>query len=377
MLLIFNAGSSSLRFTLFEEKNGTKDDLKQLYRGHIDALGLKTCHFRRYLGRGEEKQNPLKIKTHAEATKYALERLISDGAILAAADIKTIGHRVVHGGASYRTATQINAKVIKDIEALSPLAPLHNPANLAVIKSAQKLFPKAKNYAVFDTAFYADLPQKAFLYGLPYALYTKDKIRRYGFQGTSHSFVAGQAARLLKKPLKSLALITCHIGNGISITAIKNGKAVDTTMGFTPLEGPMMGTRSGTVDPGIVLHLMKKFARANAVEKVENLLQKESGFLGLSGIGSDIRALHARPKSEGTLRTFDVFSYQMAKLILSFLAPLGRLPDAIIFTAGIGENAPYLRKQICAYLNPFMAKVKILVIHTDEELEIARQIAKR
>ena len=235
--------------------------------------------------------------------------------------------------------------------------------------------------------FHSTLPAKAYLYGLPYSLYEEEHLRRYGFHGTSHKYVSGVATRLLKKPRAKI--LSCHIGNGVSIAAIADGKSLDTSMGFTPLEGPLMGTRSGTVDPGLVLELVKKMG----LKKAEHLVQKESGFKGLSGIGSDVRALWAQPKSKGTLRTFEVFSYQMAKLLCSSFPILGGLPDAIVFTAGIGENAYYLRTQILDYLKPFgvqldakanracrttistpKSKVKVFVIPTEEELQIAREL---
>lgn len=366
-ILVLNAGSSSLRFSLFDKK------LNEVYKGHVDAIGLKTCNY--------------PIKNHEEAIAFALKKLQMDGAIQNLNDIKKVAHRVVHGGEKYIQSTAVNARVLNDLKKLSHLAPLHNPINLSTLEACQKKLPKAKHFAVFDTAFHHTLPERAFLYGLPYTLYKKAHLRRYGFHGTSHKYIAGKASKLLKK--KNASLITCHIGNGVSLTAIKNGKALDTTMGYTPLEGPMMGTRSGTVDPGIVLELVKQ----NGLKKTGDLLQKESGFKGLSGLGSDIRTLWAKPKDPGTLRTFDVFSYQMAKLILSLYAPLGTLPDAIIFTAGIGENAYYLRAQIMKYLEPFgitldlkankangtlisnrSSKTKVFVIPTNEALEMAEEI---
>lgn len=366
-ILVLNAGSSSLRFSLFDKK------LNEVYKGHVDAIGLKTCNY--------------PIKNHEEAIAFALKKLQMDGAIQDLTDIKKVAHRVVHGGEKYTKPTRITAKVLKDLKKLSHLAPLHNPINLSTLEACEKKLPKAKHFAIFDTAFHHTLPERAFLYGLPYSLYKKSHYRRYGFHGTSHHYVAGQASKLLKK--KNASLITCHIGNGVSLTAIKNGKALDTTMGYTPLEGPMMGTRSGTLDPGLVLELVKEMG----LQKTENLLQKESGFKGLSGLGSDIRMLWAKPKDPGTLRTFEVFSYQMAKLILSLYAPLGTLPDAIVFTAGIGENAYYLRAQIMKYLEPFgcildskankanrtlistkNSKTKVFVIPTNEALEMAGEI---
>lgn len=339
--LVINAGSSSLRFALF-------DGEKELNRGHID-----------------------RIKSHEEAMRSVLK-------ILKDQKIDKVGHRVVHGGEKFTKPTKINFLNLRQLEKLSDLAPLHNPANIACIQAARKVLPRAAHYAVFDTAFHSTLPEKAFLYGLPYKLYKKEGIRRYGFHGTSHEYIAGE----LKKYKK---IISCHIGNGVSVTAIQNGKSVDTSMGFTPLEGPIMGTRSGTIDPAIIFHLAKN----RSLTEIEKILEHESGFKGLSEISSDIRDLWAKPKSAGTLRVFDVFSYQMAKIILGMYA--NGQPAAISFTAGIGENAFYLRSRICKYLNIDLdekanmanaheisskkSAIKVFVIKTNEELQIARKIA--
>lgn len=330
--LVLNAGSSSLRFAVFDAS------FKEIYKGHIDAIGLKNGQ----------------AKNHKTAVKLAMNSLKDF-------DITRVGNRVVHGGEKFTKPVILNREVIKEIEKISALAPLHNPVNLEAIKAAMKFLPHAKHYAVFDTAFHATMPVKAKMYGLPYDFY-KQGIRRYGFHGISHQYVYGEALKILKK--KSAQIISCHIGNGVSVTAIKDGKSVDTSMGFTPLEGPLMGTRSGSIDPGILLHLGKQLG----LKKLEKILQYESGFKGISQISSDIRDLWARPKSEGTKRTFELFSYQMAKIISSMFVPLSGKADAIIFTAGIGENAFYLRKQIMNYL----PKIKVLVIKTNEELAIAQ-----
>lgn len=384
-LLTINAGSSSLRFTLFSES------LKELYSGHIDAIGQKHCQFRRYLSNGKEEKTKIKSKNHQEAIQYALKKLIEDDAVKSLSEIKKVGHRVVHGGEYFTKPTRLNALSIRKIKKLSPLAPLHNPANLAAIQACRKQLKRAKHYAIFDTAFHASLPQKAYLYGLPFKLYKKQKIRRYGFHGTSHKYVSQQAQKLLKK--KNCKLITCHIGNGVSLAAIQNGVCLDTSMGFTPLEGPMMGTRSGSFDPAILFHLMGKNPSAQKIEDIHTLIEKESGFKGLSEISSDIRKLWAKPKAKGTQRTFEVFSYQMAKLIGSYFATLQGPPDAIVFTAGIGENAFYLREQICNYFKDFGlkldttankknattiskkgSKIKVFVIPTKESLQIAKEM---
>lgn len=363
--LVLNAGSSSLRFALFDK------NLKELYQGHVDGIGQKRCP----------------CKNYEEAVRFALQEVQKNAPITETA-ITQVAHRVVHGGEKYRAPTILTRSVLKALEKLSPLAPLHNPANLLTIRACQKHLPKAKHYAIFDTAFHATLPEAAFLYGLPYSYYTKQGIRRYGFHGISHKYVSLETARILKN--KRAKIITCHMGNGVSLTAVKNGMSVDTTMGFTPLEGPIMGTRSGSIDPGILFHLLEKMP----TEKLHNILEKESGFKGLSGIGSDIRDLWAKPKSAGTLRTFAVFSHQVAKLILSLCISLEGSPDAIVFTAGVGENAYYLRAQIAAHLKPFgilldatanrknatvissaKSSIKLLVIPTNEALQMAREIA--
>ncbi len=368
--LVLNAGSSSLRFALFDEK------LALVYKAHVDGIGQPTCHFRHYLEKGEESEK-CHTKNHSEAIAFAMKKL-------AGYKITKVAHRVVHGGEKFTKALELSFLRVRELEKLSQLAPLHNPANIEAIKAARKLLPKAKHFAIFDTAFHSTLPEQAYLYGLPYKLYKKEGIRRYGFHGTSHKFVSEAAAKLLHK--KSAKIISCHIGNGVSVTAIKNGKSIDTSMGFTPLEGPMMGTRSGTIDPAIIFHLAKK----RKLDDIKQMLEKESGFKGMSEIGSDIRMLWAKPNSAGTKRTFTLFSYQMAKIILGMTAPLGK-PDAIVFTAGIGENAYYLRSQICAYLPDVQldekanknceiliskksSKIKVFVIKTEEELEMAREI---
>lgn len=381
MILTINAGSSSLRFSLFDAK------LALLYKGHVDAIGGKHCKYRRYLPDGKEIRVVIHAPNHQAAIAFALHRLQEDGVIQDMNKIKRVGHRVVHGGEAFTKPTKLTAATIKKIQALSPLAPLHNPANLEGIAAAINLLSKAVHYAIFDTAFHATLPEKAYLYGLPYSLYRKEGIRRYGFHGTSHKYVASEATRLLKK--KNLKVITCHMGNGISLAAIKNGLCLDTSMGFTPLEGPLMGTRSGSFDPAIIFHLAKN----RSLKQIEQLVQKESGFKGLSEVSSDVRDLRAKIDSPETQRTFGVLAYQMAKLILGYTAALGGKPDAIVFTAGIGEHAEYLRRTICNQLDVLgvklsktknrehalvissaSSKVKILVIPTDEELQMAREI---
>lgn len=381
MILTLNAGSSSLRFSLFDES------LTRIYQGHIDAIGQDHCKYRRYFENGTEKRWAIQAKNHKAAITFAIAQIESEGVLDSLNEIKKVAHRVVHGGERFKAPTKLTAKTLEALDQLTPLAPLHNPANLDGIRAAQKLLPKAAHYAIFDTAFHSTLPEHAYLYGLPYALYKKEGLRRYGFHGSSHRYVAEEAQRLLKR--KKLKLITCHMGNGVSVSAIKDGVCLDTSMGFTPLEGPMMGTRSGSIDPAIIFHLAKQMP----LKQVEHLLQKESGFLGLSGKSSDIRELKRKMDSKETQRVFQTFSYQMAKLILSYGAALDGAPDAIVFTAGIGEHADYLRSSICAHLKVLSVRldaaknrahatvisspnsaVQVLVIPTDEERQMANEL---
>lgn len=343
-VLIFNAGSSSLKYEVFDVR---KNKLKSLYEGHLDNHGKA-------------------IKNFERAVAQAFKKIKN------VSDIVAIGHRVVHGGDIYTKPTKITPAVINTIQKLCDLAPLHNPPNLAVIKACKKLFPKLPQVAVFDTAFHQTMPEKAFLYGFPYSLSKKLHIRRYGFHGTSHQYVFEEAQKKLGTK-KTRRTITCHLGNGCSIAAILNGKVIDTSMGFTPLEGVPMGTRSGDIDPALIFFLMKKGMSA---KEVEQLLQKKSGLLGVSEISSDVRDLWAlyKKKNKNAKRTLEWFAYRIAKYIGAYSASLGGL-DCIVFTAGTGEHAWYLRKWILAYIKPFL-KPRVLVIPTDEEKKIAQEVRK-
>lgn len=349
-ILVLNAGSSSLKFELFE-KSGAK--LKSLHCGHFDNHGKP-------------------IKDFDVLVKNAIQEFLKNRVLKNPVEIRAVGHRVVHGGEKYTKPTKITPAVIKEIRKLCKLAPLHNPPNLACILAAKKLLPFASQVAVFDTAFHQTMPEKAFLYGLPYSFYKKFRVRRYGFHGTSHQYVFEQAKKQLGKKLTKRT-VTCHLGNGCSITAILNGKAIDTSMGFTPLEGVPMGTRSGDIDPAIIFYLMENGFSANEISAI---LNKESGLKGISGISSDVRDLWARyqKKDPASIRALEWFAYRIAKYIGAYSAALGGL-DCVVFTGGIGENAWYLRKWILAYLKGF-PKERILVIPTDEELKIAEEIIK-
>lgn len=365
-ILVINAGSSSLKYELFTKK------LESLGDGYIERIGQKG-----------------QVTNHEKAIKQALEQIQKDGLVTSLTEIKAAGHRVVHGGEKYSAPTRITPAVEQQIKKLCKLAPLHNPPNLAGIKACKKLLPKAKQVAIFDTAFHQTLPEKAFLYALPYNLYKKDGVRRYGFHGTSHLYVSKVTKKLLGK--KATRLVTCHLGNGCSLAAVKNGKSIDTTMGFTPLEGVPMGTRSGDIDPAIAVKLAQKFG----AEKADNILNKKSGLLGLTGKSSDMRdLLNTRKTNKKSQMAIDLFCYKVAQKIAAFSASLQGL-SAIAFTGGIGENSGYIRAQICQYLPHFGvkvdaaknrankttfhaqgSKVALLAIPADEEREIASQTLK-
>lgn len=364
-ILVINAGSSSLKFELFAAA-GCNKNLRSLFEGHFDNRGKP-------------------IKDYYKVVAQAAAQLISKKLIKNADEISAVGHRVVHGGEHYTKPVKITPAVIKTIKKLSHLAPLHNPPNLAGIAACKKLFPHAVQVAALDTAFHQTMPEKAYLYALPYSLYKKMHIRRYGFHGTSHQYVFEQARKKLGHA-KTQRAVTCHLGNGCSIAAIRDGKVVDTSMGFTPLEGIPMGTRSGDIDPAIIFYLMEQGFSAHEISK---MLNKSSGLLGISGISSDVRDLwlHYKRKSCaarhapscsakrcGARRALELFAYRIAKYIAAYSASLGGL-DCIVFTGGIGENAWYLRKWILAYLKHLPRK-RVLVIPTDEEKKIAEETLK-
>lgn len=343
-ILVINSGSSSIKYKLFAMPSE-----RLITQGSIEHIGEKGSKF----------------GNHYSGLKIILEKIKSPDAL---------GHRVVHGAEEFKKPTVVGQKVIKGIKKCCAIAPLHNPANLAGILACQKLLPGIKQVAVFDTAFHQSIPEYAYIYGLPYDYYQRLGVRKYGFHGTSHEYVAHEASRILGKPLNKLKLITCHLGNGSSITAIDKGKSIDTSMGFTPLEGLVMGTRCGDIDPALITHIMRK--KKIGTEEMDRILNKESGLKGISGISNDMRLLKVQAKA-GSRRAklaVDIFVYRIRKYIGAYLSVLGGL-DALVFTAGIGENQPDVRKKICRGLfigiNP-----KILVIPTNEELMIARQAFK-
>ncbi len=342
-VLVINSGSSSIKYKFFDMPQETL-----ISKGALEHIG-------------EENSS---IQNHQEGLKAILQKI--DG-------VSLVGHRVVHGAEKFKKPVIIDETVIRKIRQCCCLAPLHNPANLMGILACKKLLPGVKQVAVFDTAFHQTLPEYAYIYGLPYSYYTKFGIRKYGFHGTSHEYVALEAARLLKKNIKKLKLITCHLGNGCSITAVNAGISVDTSMGFTPLEGLIMGTRCGDIDPALITYIMRK-EKLDTV-RLEHTLNKESGLKGISGISNDMRVLEKRASS-GDKRAklaVNIFIYRIKKYIGSYTAVMNGC-DALIFTAGIGENQKSILDRICEGLFAYLKrKPKILVIPTDEELMIARQ----
>lgn len=392
-VLVINCGSSSLKFQLIDS-----DTEEVLAKGLCERIGIDGGMVT-YQPEGKDKiKKQADMPDHTEAVKLVIESLIDkeNGVISSLDEIGAVGHRIVHGGESFSSATIIDEKVIKAIEECNDLAPLHNPANLIGIRSCQKIMPNVPMVAVFDTAFHQTMPRKAYLYGIPYEYYKKYKVRRYGFHGTSHEFVSKRAAEFLGRDLNDFKVIVCHLGNGASISAVKNGKCVDTSMGLTPLEGLFMGTRSGNLDPAILQFISNK--EKLTIDEMLNILNKKSGVLGMSGVSSDFRDLGeaAHKGNEQAKTTLEAYSYRVAKYIGSYAAAMNGV-DAIVFTAGVGENNIEVRQMIGEYLgylgtgvdkdknnirgeeaviSPDGAKVSVLVIPTNEELAIARETVK-
>lgn len=389
-ILVINCGSSSIKYQLIN-----REKRKVLAKGLLEKIGKANSSQIHYIG-GKVVKKQDEVANYEEGLRSILALLLDKkrGVIKDASEISAVGHRVVHGGEDFFHSILIDDEVIKTIKSYISLAPLHNPPNLAGIKAARSLLPDVPQVAVFDTAFHQTLPGKAFLYALPYQYYEKYKIRRYGFHGTSHRYIAERAAKFLKKPLKELKIITCHLGNGCSITAIDKGKSIDTSMGFTPLEGLVMGTRCGDIDAAAVLFLMEKENFTTA--QMDNLLNKQSGLLGISGISNDLREVQ-KWVVKGDQRAklaLEVFPYRIKKYIGAYSAVLGGL-DALIFSAGIGENEANIRDEICQrleFLGVYLDKnknrarskasrfistesspAKILVIPTNEEEMIAEE----
>ena len=337
-ILVINAGSSSLKFQLIDMTN---EDV--IAKGNCEKIGLKDS-FLKYKAKGKENVFEVEMNDHSVAIKKVLEVLVDKeiGVIASLKEISAVGHRVLHGGEIYKESVVVDAKVMANLKKLIPLGPLHMPANIIGIQACKKVMPRIPNVAVFDTAFHANMPKEAFLYAVPYELYTKDKVRRYGFHGTSHRYVSNEVASLLKKPLKKLKVITVHVGNGSSISAVKGGISVDTSMGFTPLEGLMMGTRSGDIDASVVGYIAEKYKLSG--NEVVEFLNKKSGIQGISGVSSDMRDINSAAENgnERAKLIVPMLAYRIKKYIGAYAAAMGGV-DAIVFTGGIGENQEDLR----------------------------------
>ncbi|MBA1333811.1 MAG: Acetate kinase [Firmicutes bacterium] len=389
-ILVVNCGSSSLKYQLLN-----MDDESVMAKGLAERIGIEGSRLKHVSAGREEIVIDKDLPDHKAALKLITDILVDaeQGVISDMAEISAVGHRVVHGGERFSGSVRITEEVMKTLEECAELAPLHNPPNIMGIQACKQLMPDVPMGGVFDTAFHHTIPDYAFIYPIPYEFYKKYGIRKYGFHGTSHKFVAQRAAQILGKALEEIKIITCHLGNGASITAVDRGRSVETSMGFTPLEGLAMGTRCGSIDPAIVAFIMEK--ENMTAEQANDMLNKRSGVLGISGVSSDFRDLEtaAGEGNERARLAIDVFAYKVKKFIGSYSAVMNGV-DAIVFTAGLGENSASMREKICSGLEYLGAeldmeenkvrgkekvvskpqsKVKIIVIPTNEELMIARE----
>lgn len=389
-VLVINCGSSSLKYQLI---NSDTEDV--LAKGLCERIGIEGSRIVYQPNGGDKEITESPMPSHKEAIQLVLNALLNEktGVIKSLKEVNAVGHRLVHGGEKFASSAVITEEMLTAVEECNDLAPLHNPANLIGIRACQELMSDVPMVGVFDTAFHQTMPEKAYMYGLPYEYYEKYKVRRYGFHGTSHNFVSKEAAKFLGLDIHNSKIIVCHLGNGASISAILNGKSVDTSMGLTPLEGLVMGTRSGDIDPAILDYLAKK--EDMDIEALMNMLNKKSGVFGLSGISSDFRDLEdaAEKGDERAIMARAVFNYRAAKYIGGYVAAMNGV-DAIVFTAGLGENDSLVRRDIVAYLGYLgitldaeankargkdimictpESKVKVVVIPTNEELAICRE----
>lgn len=393
-ILVINCGSSSLKYQLI---NSESEEV--LAKGLCERIGIDGSCITHQPKGGEKVKTEIAMPTHTQAVAAVIEKLTDEkvGVVKSLAEIDAVGHRIVHGGEKFASSVVIDAEVMKAIEDCNDLAPLHNPANLIGINSCREIMPDVPMVAVFDTAFHQTMPKKAYLYGLPYEYYEKYKVRRYGFHGTSHDFVSNRVAEIMGRKREDLKIIVCHLGNGASVSAVKNGKCVDTSMGLTPLEGLIMGTRSGDIDPAIVSFLADK--EGKTADEIINICNKKSGVLGLSGgVSSDFRdlaqaAADGNEKADIALKTW---AYHVAKYVGAYAAAMNGV-DVIAFTAGVGENNVDARAEVCSYLGYLGVTInveankkrgeeveistpdsttKVYVVPTDEELAIARETAR-
>ncbi|MEG0518621.1 MAG: acetate kinase [Bacteroidales bacterium] len=394
IILVLNCGSSSLKYQILDMKS--ESDYSLLAKGLVERIGLDLGDItHRVIGKDKyEIHKP--IPNHTEGIKSVLDLLVDreHGVLKSLSDIQAVGHRVAHGGDLFNSSKVIHSEVIEGIEKCCELAPLHNPANLLGIQAVRSLMPGVSQVAVFDTSFHQTIPEYAYMYAIPYEYYVRDKVRRYGFHGTSHKFVAQKAAKLAGIDFNNSKIITCHLGNGGSVTAVKNGQSVDTSMGFTPVEGVVMGTRCGNIDAGIITYLQSKYEMDD--NTISNVLNKKSGFLGISGISSDARDVE-NAAAEGNARaklTLEMFRYSVLKYIGAYAAAMNGV-DLIVFTGGIGENDPDTREAVsndCSFLGIQFdssvnkglrgkdmiltkpdSKVKVATVTTNEELVIAQE----
>lgn len=388
-IFVLNCGSSSLKYKLFN-----MEDESVLADGKVERIGQENAIVTHQSTGKEKVSKTMPIYEHTVAIQECLNLLTDPevGIIKSTKEIDAVGHRILHGGEKFTESVIINDEVEKTIEEYCDLGPLHNPHNLTGIRVCKKLLPGKPQVAVFDTSFHTTMPPKAYLYALPYEYYEKYKVKRYGFHGTSHRYVSRRCAQLMNRPYEELKIISCHLGNGASIAAVANGKCVDTSMGLTPLEGLVMGTRCGDIDPAIIKFIMEK--EGISIEEMDKIMNKKSGLLGISGISNDSRDVSEAAKN-GNKRAqlaLELFDYRVVKYIGAYVAAMGGV-DAIVFTAGIGENSPKLRSAICKNLTYLgieidedankqrgqeieistpKSKVKVFVIPTDEEVMIAR-----
>ena len=392
-ILVINAGSTTLKYQLIDSETE-----EVLAKGLCERIGIDGGCVKYNAASGEKKELSLEMPDHGVAFQAVIDILLdpTDGAIKSLDEIDAVGHRVVHGGEFFNSSVKVDDDVIAKIEQCSDLAPLHNPANLLGIKACQKLMPSVPQCVTFDTAFHQTMPANAFLYGIPFEYYEKYKVRRYGFHGTSHSFVSKEAAKLLDKPVEDTKIIVCHLGGGSSITAVQGGKSIDTSMGLTPLEGVVMATRSGNIDPAIIQYIANK--EGKSIDDILNILNKKSGLFGISCKSGDARDIDAGIKAgdQKCQYAFDVFVHSIVKLVGSYVASMNGV-DLIAFTAGIGENDAHVRSEVMkqfGYLGIEIdesvnsatrgklevistpnSKVKVVIIPTNEELAIARETA--
>ena len=391
-ILVLNSGSSSLKYQVIDTNTG-----EMLVKGNYERVGQAGA-FLTHKVNGEKHKFEHPAKNHEKAIKFVMERLTSEayGIFKSLDELDAVGHRVVHGGEKFKDAVLITEEVIKEIEATEELAPLHNPAAVLGINACKKVLPNKPMVAVFDTAFHQTISKEKYIYPIPYEYYEKYHVRKYGFHGTSHQYVANRVAELLNKDIKDLKIVNCHLGQGASVCAIKNGQSVETSMGLTPLGGIPMGTRSGDLDPSVVTFIMKK---ENLIpEEMENILNKESGAFGVSMVSVDFRDIEAEALAGGkhAKLALDVYHYSIAEYIARCAVAMGGI-DVLTFTAGVGEKSPYSRNEICKYLGVLgveisgkanivkgeeaeissaTSKVKVFIIPTNEELMIAKETEK-